>query len=187
MQFVAQRKIVVAMLPQEQAGKAKSAARLSGSGIMGPKVGWEKPGPTERFSSRDRIDQDRFSILRFPFQNDGSGLDKIKTAGRFAFAQNELAALKLSRRYTKSQKLDMVWTHSLKKGMCCQPALRFPDNGRNAVRLSVCRLRFQPVARFSSHPSKSLSAKDRLKCGSGGCGRTPQSAEPERGETRVRP
>ncbi|MEY2504596.1 MAG: hypothetical protein QOG27_876 [Verrucomicrobiota bacterium] len=117
MQFVAQGKIVVAMLPQEQAGKAKSGARLGSPGIMGPEIGREKPGPTKRFSTRNRIDCDRFSARSFPFQDDRSGFDEIKAAGWFAFAQNELAGVKLSRRYTKSQKLDVTGTHSLQKGM----------------------------------------------------------------------
>ncbi|MEY2483333.1 MAG: hypothetical protein QOK24_1861 [Verrucomicrobiota bacterium] len=134
MQFVAQSKIVISMLPQEQAGKTKGGAGLGSPRIKGPKVGRKKPGPTQRFSGRDRIDHDSFPIIRFCFQDDGAGFDEIKATSRFAFAQNDLAGVELSRHCAKNQKLEMMWTHALEERVSRQPL--FQVGVTNAMRFA---------------------------------------------------
>ena len=112
-QFVAESKIFVAMLPQHDARKTNGGAGLSCSRIKLPEVGREKPRPSQRFASRDSIDNDRFPISRFSLEHNGSSLDQIEPVGRITFAKDDLARLELGRHCGKSQELKMMWTHPL--------------------------------------------------------------------------
>ena len=63
MQLVAERQIVVAMLSEQKSGKTNRGARPGRPGIKGPKVGREKPGPSERLAGRNGIEHDGFSVF----------------------------------------------------------------------------------------------------------------------------
>src|SRR6202140_3835390 len=96
-QFVAESKIFVAMLPQHDARKTNGFARLRGSRIKLPKVGREKPRPSQRFAGRDGIDDYRFPFGGLSLQQNGSRLNQIKPVGWITFAKDDLTRLEFRR------------------------------------------------------------------------------------------
>src|SRR5437762_919371 len=120
-QLVAEGQIVVPMLPQKQARQTNRRATLGGPRIKRPEIRREKPRPTERFTGRDRVDDNGFAIVAFSFQNYRAGFNEIKPAGCFPLAQNNLACIEFSRRRTERQELEMMSSHSLEKRMGRQP------------------------------------------------------------------
>ena len=119
-QFVAESEIFVAMLPQHYAGKTNGGACLSCSRIKLPEVGREKPRPSQRFTSRDSIDNDRFPIARFSLEHNGSSLNQIKPVCWLTCSKDDLARIELRRHRAKSQELEVMRTHPLEEGMSSQ-------------------------------------------------------------------
>ena len=135
MQFVAEREIVVPVLPEKETGKTNGRARLRRSRIKGPKIGREEPGPTEWLSARNCVDNYTASILSFSFQRDSSSFNQVKAARWFAFAQNHLPGIEFSWHCAKSEDFEVMWTHSLKKRVTGQPL--FDVRVTNRMRFSA--------------------------------------------------
>src|SRR2546423_3618941 len=135
MQFVAEREIIVSVLPEKETGKTNGRARLSRARIKGPKIGRKEPGPTEWLSARNCVDNNSASILSFSFQRDRSSFNQVKAGRWFALAQNHLTGVEFSRHCAKSQEFEVMWTHSFEERMGRQPL--FDVRITNRVRLAA--------------------------------------------------
>jgi hypothetical protein len=73
--FVAKGEVIVPMLPQHYPRKTNCSACLRGARIKMPEIRRDEPGPSQRFTSRNSIDNDRLPITRFSLEHNASSLD----------------------------------------------------------------------------------------------------------------
>ena len=105
----------------------------------------------------------RLPIARFSLEHNGSSLDQIKPICRIAFEKDDLARIELRRHRAKSQKLKMMWTHSLEEGMSSQSPFNIWIADESAVRPLVYLPRSLQVAIPWTHSAILWSVGGRIE------------------------
>jgi hypothetical protein len=114
---MAEKNVVVPVLPQHDPGETEGNAGLGRAGVELPKIRREKPRPTERLARRDHVNRDRFAIGMAFLKCHRPDFDKVKPVGWFARAKDYLAPIEVRGHGALGQNFEMGRSHAAQEWM----------------------------------------------------------------------